>query len=754
MVEADAFYAGLAFLGEPDCEELPWRLVWFDLGHPADPLYAGLEVEYHPGSATHRVRLFEYRDDSRDKALGFDMRSTQVVGPEALDTAWIYFGDKPVEYDILRTAAVLGLAQIQAWRSTGQVLQTVVSNLPDCIRRARAPADDTVPGYAMALDGLGAVDDDEPLVYGEGDGDEEPDDGGTAAGAGVNEPAECQGEPDRFDKIAYGWYDLDFRLGDPDYLKKVSNGGTGLSFGEVGHAEDKRSDEDSWFQPQMCSGSDYGDCDLVCKSNYRVLEAACSEALRDQDTCRLPWFVTLTGGHGSYGILIHARRAPDSIAELLEGLARYPLLSEDDHSQLEADESEEAWNDWAREDYVRELEKAFEAVTDSVYDLSEVADGDLYEHFRNNGDAIGEHWRDDGGSMYIDVKKIAEAAAESGDIDLAGAKLLTDGDPAPPAPAQAAGGGYDIELEGLRAPPDELAPFSATGRDGELHYYTVLIPPSGHPTKWHGDTTLSRGAFRTRGAAHTWADEHLEGQPYEVREVTEDQTVGYELGLDGLGAINPTYAWEGCVWQGVMYSCAELGEGLWQRVADLQQALQVSRGRGCHDADIVVNEGWFFSGTENVVGQDVVEGPFESLGVARAVAASMDGVLQDCSNAGPARSRERDEAGYSISLDGVDGVGATHDGMHQIAARSLQQEVLRLFYDASNESFYLRVEYTGALARHPSVSMWIDFGDDTTDEEARDWLTRLSGDDVVRLIHAHSAQDHREPDPRVRIRKG
>lgn len=49
-------------------------------------------------------------------------------------------------------------------------------------------------------------------------------------------------------------------------------------------------------------------------------------------------------------------------------------------------------------------------------------------------------------------------------------------------------------------------------------YWTILIPPSRYPTKWHApDVTVSRGAFRCKKDAHVWAALNLDGRPYTVR---------------------------------------------------------------------------------------------------------------------------------------------------------------------------------------------------------------------------------------------
>lgn len=64
-----------------------------------------------------------------------------------------------------------------------------------------------------------------------------------------------------------------------------------------------------------------------------------------------------------------------------------------------------------------------------------------------------------------------------------------------------------------------------TGAGLPDRYFTVIIPWSERPTMWHPTertgpfSVLSRGAFKTIAAARAWADEHLAGEPYEVKTI-------------------------------------------------------------------------------------------------------------------------------------------------------------------------------------------------------------------------------------------
>jgi hypothetical protein len=73
---------------------------------------------------------------------------------------------------------------------------------------------------------------------------------------------------------------------------------------------------------------------------------------------------------GSNGILVRLTVQPTEEKEALAALDDYPLMDDEHHNQLEMKLQDEAWNDWGRKDFKRELEhKAFEILdgdSDSV----------------------------------------------------------------------------------------------------------------------------------------------------------------------------------------------------------------------------------------------------------------------------------------------------------------------------------------------------------------------------------------------------
>ncbi len=113
----------------------------------------------------------------------------------------------------------------------------------------------------------------------------------------------------------------------------------------------------------------FGDYDNSCaveQSNYRVM-------LADEEIA--PHLVKLIGSHGSTGLAyivpdpehpgdIHA--LPEALRDALAALDNYPLLSDDDHSELESELESEAWDDHGRSDFVKALVKLLDEVESST----------------------------------------------------------------------------------------------------------------------------------------------------------------------------------------------------------------------------------------------------------------------------------------------------------------------------------------------------------------------------------------------------
>lgn len=108
------------------------------------------------------------------------------------------------------------------------------------------------------------------------------------------------------------------------------------------------------FVPSYCGWSDYSDTGLVGKANFNVLT--------DPASTPDPHGGILTVGYGwnGEGVVLDLLRVPADVLESVESLESYPLLSEDEHSSLEREEEEEAWERWGMADWREVLVKALE----------------------------------------------------------------------------------------------------------------------------------------------------------------------------------------------------------------------------------------------------------------------------------------------------------------------------------------------------------------------------------------------------------
>jgi hypothetical protein len=76
-----------------------------------------------------------------------------------------------------------------------------------------------------------------------------------------------------------------------------------------------------------------------------------------------PQIVRLYGGYGTYAIAFRLDMGPlpEELIDIAKSLARYPVLDEDDMSQLELDLETEAWDNYGRSDWKRALSVEFDS---------------------------------------------------------------------------------------------------------------------------------------------------------------------------------------------------------------------------------------------------------------------------------------------------------------------------------------------------------------------------------------------------------
>jgi hypothetical protein len=195
------------------------------------------------------------------------------------------------------------------------------------------------------------------------------------------------------------------RVNPSHYWRDEENWDEGGSF-SYGHI-DALAKDGTWIVPNLTSGSDYSGS-LVERSNFNVLKEA---AENYPGSALAPAFwVELYGGHGTFALAFHIERTPEEIREMLLALEDYPLADEEAHSELEMQAQDDAWENWARSDYRRALEKEYRG------DASEVSDDALFEHFMSAMDKSNTYWENEqGDSMYVDLDRVIERGAREMD---------------------------------------------------------------------------------------------------------------------------------------------------------------------------------------------------------------------------------------------------------------------------------------------------------------------------------------------------
>lgn len=132
-------------------------------------------------------------------------------------------------------------------------------------------------------------------------------------------------------------------------------------------------------------------------------------------------------------IALDVRFVTDDMLETLEALEDYPLISEDDHSELELELQEEAWEQWAESDWRRLVCKALDDAlpedasrdADEILDSLPDADDKLRELFHACAESSNTYWQEESdGEQWIDLERVA-AALDLADLrDLTGLALL------------------------------------------------------------------------------------------------------------------------------------------------------------------------------------------------------------------------------------------------------------------------------------------------------------------------------------------
>lgn len=162
----------------------------------------------------------------------------------------------------------------------------------------------------------------------------------------------------------------------------------------------------TWLEVPYTAIGDYSGSGAVGEANYRSM----LEILEDIDPDG-ERYCELHGGHGSRSLFIRADideiDGDNQVKDALAALASYPILDEQQWSEVEEEWKQEAWSDYARDDFRHELRKRFDDIEEHTDELEdEYLDHLWWEHAEQSG---RELWIDES-STYMTC--LADRGAE------------------------------------------------------------------------------------------------------------------------------------------------------------------------------------------------------------------------------------------------------------------------------------------------------------------------------------------------------
>lgn len=197
-------------------------------------------------------------------------------------------------------------------------------------------------------------------------------------------------------KIAYYHYECYTKVKDQywEYIHKPERGDS-LYYGDLKEANpDEYKKNELYIMPEFISGGDYANSGTVEISNHRVFLEQFKNTKGVHD---------VYGGYGTFAVAIRADvyESNKEIKEIIDKLNDYPLIDDEDLSNLEVELSDKAWDSWARDDMLDLIRKSHPSLEN--YE----ADDDFDYLFYQASDEAGEYWEaEQGGSMFIRLENI------------------------------------------------------------------------------------------------------------------------------------------------------------------------------------------------------------------------------------------------------------------------------------------------------------------------------------------------------------
>jgi len=175
-----------------------------------------------------------------------------------------------------------------------------------------------------------------------------------------------------------------------------------LSYGDLEPLKRGQEPTDNDFlTPDILSGSDYGSSGSVEVSNHRVWLERYG---------KLPNVYDVYGGHGTFAVAIRLDSITPEMIEDLNALEDYPVLDEEDHSEVEMEAENESWENCYRSDFTRALAKKFPALEEKIDDLTTEQVDSIFYELMERTNTYWEH--ETGNNAFVRVERVAEGATE------------------------------------------------------------------------------------------------------------------------------------------------------------------------------------------------------------------------------------------------------------------------------------------------------------------------------------------------------
>lgn len=142
---------------------------------------------------------------------------------------------------------------------------------------------------------------------------------------------------------------------------------------------------------------DYTGAADIARANIRAIE----NMLEEEEVDLEGHAFEITGPHGMEAMAFRLDSTHPVVLDVLSRLDSYPLLDEQEHSELERELQEEAWENWARSDFVQGIEKRLGIEIDDE-------DDDVRTVFFEAQDQVGDDGHAESGGWYFPMERYIE----------------------------------------------------------------------------------------------------------------------------------------------------------------------------------------------------------------------------------------------------------------------------------------------------------------------------------------------------------